>query len=150
MERLVAAFSEKGELERQSRVIIQQFQVAESSLHAAQHVLAQFMISQIEEGIFEEFNLAHFKGSFYPLFNFSVLFQKVPGLELFFDFMLPPSAGKKQASAATPAAKPHKNKSASLLGAQSEQGRGLLNKAPELFSKISHFFPGNRSDSPQS
>lgn len=132
------------DLKRQTQIIVQQYHAAEASLREAQGIHGQFLIAQIEEGVFEGFSLQRFKGSVYPLFNFSLVFQGVPGLELFFDFLMPPKTGKLNPLHAPPNSP--SNSDTQMGAALLNRGLDLLRRAPGLMSKLPFASPHRSTD----
>lgn len=128
------------EFRRKALIVVQQYHAAEAALRSAQEIHAQFLVSQIEEGVFEDFSLQRFKGSVYPLFNFSLVFQGVPGMEAFFDFLVPPKTGPLNGHHA-PASPP---------GAARPRGKvqpfDILSKAPGFLSRLPFVRPPRSPD----
>lgn len=84
-------FMEDTELRRKAQILVRQFALAEESLLEAQDALAQFEAAQLEVGKVEGFSLSKFRGSLYPLYNFSVVFAGRPLLGKMFPPMKKPS-----------------------------------------------------------
>lgn len=84
-------FLEDADLRRKAQILVRQFAVAEESLKEAQDALAQFDAAQLQVGLVEGFSLSKFRGSLYPLYNFSVAFAGRPILGKMFPPMKKPS-----------------------------------------------------------
>lgn len=88
---IAVQFVEDPDLRRKARILVRQFTVAEESLAEAEAALAQFTAGNLEVGLVEGFSLSKFRGSLYPLYNFSVVFAGRPILGVMFPPMRKPS-----------------------------------------------------------
>lgn len=84
-------FIDDPDLSRKAQVLVRQFAVAEEALQEARMALAQFEAARLEVGRVEGFSLNKFRGSLYPLYNFSVAFAGRPILGQMFPPMKKPS-----------------------------------------------------------
>lgn len=84
-------FLKDVDLRRKAQVLVRQFAVAEDALKEAEDALAQFDAAQLTVGLVEGFSLSKFRGSLYPLYNFSVIFAGRPILGAMFPPMKKPS-----------------------------------------------------------
>jgi len=96
-------FIEEAELLRKAQILVRQFTVAEEALQEAKEAHAQFVAAQLEVGLVEGFSLNKFRGSLYPLYNFSVIFAGRPILGQMFPPMRKPSLTQPLNPVAPPA-----------------------------------------------
>lgn len=88
---IAVQFKGDPELRRKAQILVRQFAVAEEGLLEAKEAHAQFVAGQLEVGLVEGFSLSRFRGSLYPLYNFSVAFAGRPILGALFPPMRKPS-----------------------------------------------------------
>ncbi|HEY9857749.1 MAG TPA: hypothetical protein V6D05_18530 [Stenomitos sp.] len=96
-------FIEEAELLRKAQILVRQFTVAEEALEEAKAAHAQFVAARLEVGLVEGFSLNKFRGSLYPLYNFSVIFAGRPILGQMFPPMRKPSLTQPLTPPAAPA-----------------------------------------------
>lgn len=88
---IAVMFIEEPELRRKAQILVRQFAVAEEALQEAHAAHAQFVAAQLAVGRVEGFSLNKFRGSLYPLYNFSVAFAVQPVLGQMFPPLRKPS-----------------------------------------------------------